>query len=364
MGQNLKLMIPGPVEVDPAVLQAMGSPVQPHYGDAWTAFYNETINLLKKVINTSGDVYLMPGSGTTAIDACLGSAFATGEKILVGNNGFFGDRLISIAECYGLKVIPVKAEWGSVLTVDQFEKAFEEHPDAKGAAIVHLETSTTILNPIDLIGPMVRKNGAYFFVDAVSSLGGVPFHMDDWCLDFCASATQKCLGAPPGLAPCAVGKRGWEAVDRLEFQPHGWYCNLRTWRKYGTEWADWHPTPVTMSSNNVAALKTGLEQLMAEGIEVRLGRYRKLALRLREGLRRLGYKLYTPDEIMSPVLTAAWAPEGISSLKIVNYLSENYHIKISTGLGVLKEKIFRIGTMSPLMGEKDIDEVLEALGNF
>ncbi len=108
MGQNLKLMIPGPVEVDPEVLKAMGSPVQPHYGGAWTAFYNETIGLLKKVINTNGDVYLMPGSGTVAIDACLGSAFATGEKILVGTNGFFGDRLITVAESYGLKAIPVK----------------------------------------------------------------------------------------------------------------------------------------------------------------------------------------------------------------------------------------------------------------
>jgi alanine-glyoxylate transaminase/serine-glyoxylate transaminase/serine-pyruvate transaminase len=362
--KSYKLMIPGPVEVSEEVLHAMGSQVQAHYGPAWTAFYNETLGLLKKVFNTSGDVFLMVGSGTVAIDACVGSALSTGEKIIIGNNGFFGDRLVSVAQAYGLNVIEVKAEWGKRLEPNDFQSALRQNPNAKAVAVVHLETSTTILNPIEEIGPMVRTHGGIFIVDAVSSLGGVPFEMDRWCIDFCASAVQKCLGAPPGLGPVAVNARGWEAIDRNPQKNHGWYSDLRTWRKYAIEWGDWHPSPITMATSNVVALHAALEQLMQEGIETRLARYKSLALRLRGGLRRLGYRLFTPDEEMTPVLTAAYCPEGVSSHEIVAYLSDQYHIKISGGLGALKEKMFRVGTMSPLVSKDDIDLLLTALEKF
>jgi len=362
--KSYKLMIPGPVEVSEEVLHAIGSQVQAHYGAAWVAFYNETLAMLKKVFNTSGDVFLMVGSGTVAIDACVGSALSTGEKIIVGNNGFFGDRLVSVAQSYGLDVVEVKSVWGKRLEPKDFELALQQNPDAKAVAVVHLETSTTVLNPIDAIGPIVRAHGGLFIVDAVSSLGGVPFEMDRWCIDFCASAVQKCLGAPPGLGPLAINSRGWEAVDRDPNKNHGWYSDLRTWRKYATEWGDWHPSPITMATSNVVALHAALEQLMQEGIETRLARYRTLALRLRAGLRRLGYRLFTPDEEMTPVLTAAYCPDGVSSGGIVSYLSDQYQIKISGGLGDLKEKMFRVGTMSPLVSEADVDNLLLALEQF
>lgn len=362
--QPYKLLIPGPVEVSPEVLAAMGSQVQPHYGADWTKYYNDTLAILKTIFGTQGDVYLMVGSGTCAIDACIGSAFASGEKILVGVNGFFGDRLKSIAEGYGLDVVPVVGEWGKPLRAEDFQAAFDAHPDAKGAAVVHLETSTTILNPIETIGPIVRAHEGTFFVDAVSSLGGVAMHMEDWCIDLCASATQKCLGAPPGLAPAAVSRRAWSAIDKNPSKGHGWYGDLRVWRQYATDWGDWHPSPVTMATSNVVALRTALEQLMAEGIAQRLERYRQLALQLRSGLIEIGMMPYTPEALMNPVLTAAYGPKGVSTAKIVSYLAEKYHIKISGGLGALKEIIFRIGHMSPVTTAADIELVLEGLRTF
>jgi len=359
-----KLMIPGPVEVSPEVLKAMGEPIFPHYGPEWTRFYNETLTILRTVFNTSGSVFLMVGSGTVAIDACIGSAFQTGEKILVGLNGFFGERLKAIAESYGLQVIPVTADWGKPLQPEQFEQAYKDHPDARGAAVVHLETSTTIINPIESIGPIIRKHDGIFMVDGVSSLGGVPFHMEDWCIDLCAAATQKCLGAPPGLAPVAVGPRGWQSIDRQPMKAHGWYGDLRVWRWYATEWGDWHPSPITMATNNIRALSVALSQLMDEGIEARLARYRKMAIRLRAGLERLGLSPFTPLELMNPVLTAAWVPEGTPSSKLVNFLADKHKLKISTGLGQLKERLIRVGHMSPVVGEKDIDNVLFAIQDY
>lgn len=360
----LKLMIPGPIQPDQDVLDAMSSPVIPHYGDEWASFYGHTIELLGKVFNTRGDVFLMPGSGTAAIDACFGSALASGEKVLLGINGFFGERLRDIAQSYGLQVIAVNAEWGKPLRADDFAAAFRQHPDARVAAAVHLETSTTIVNPIDEIGPLVRENGAAFIVDAVSSLGGMTYDMDGWCVDLCASATQKCLGAPPGLAPVAVGPQGWEAIDRVPQKNHGFYTNLDTWRKYAREWGSWHPTPVTMPTNNVIALRTSLDQLLEEGIENRLERYRGLALRLRAGLRRIGYEPFTADEDLSPVLTAAYPPSGVEIPRLMRYLERQHRIKVAPALGELKDKIFRIGHMSPVLTTDDIDQVLDAIAAY
>jgi alanine-glyoxylate transaminase / serine-glyoxylate transaminase / serine-pyruvate transaminase len=362
--QTLKLMIPGPIQPDRLVLDAMGDEVCAHYGPAWINFYAETINLLRKVFQTQGDIYIMPGSGSLGLDACIGSALSIGEKCLVGINGFFGERLTNIAVSNGLDVVPVEAEWGSPLLPADFDDAFRRHPDARAALVVHLETSTTIVNPIQEIGSICKRHGALYIVDAVSSLGGMPFDMDAWGIDLCASASQKCLGAPPGVAPVAISQSAWETIDRNPKKHHGWFTDLRVWRQYAVDWGDWHPSPVTMPVNNIKALRVSLEQLLAEGIENRLERYRKLALHLRDGLRQLDMPPFTPDSMMAPVLTAAYGLPGIPTCEIVSYLETQHSIKISGGLGALKDRVFRIGHMSPVLTECDIDQVLMALSGF
>jgi alanine-glyoxylate transaminase/serine-glyoxylate transaminase/serine-pyruvate transaminase len=357
-------MIPGPIQPADDVLDAMGQPVRAHYGPEWRDYYNQTTDILKQVFQTSGNAFIMIGSGSSAIDACLGSALSSGEVILVGINGFFGERLRAIAEGYGLQVVPVERPWGVPFQASDFAAALDAYPDARLIAVVHLETSTAIVNPVAEIGQVARSHDVTFFVDAVSSLGGLPFSMDEWGIDLCASCSQKCLGAPPGLAPIAVGARGWEAIDRNPDKGHGWYLNLRTWRQYAIDWADWHPFPVTLATNNIVALRTGLESLLAEGIQKRLERYTILALRLREGLRRIGMPPFTPDEQMAPVLTAAYGPKGVPTGEIVKYLADVHGIKIAGGLGALKDQVFRIGHMSPTVSKADIDEVLEALKDF
>jgi len=363
-GKRIKLLIPGPVEVHADVLKAMGSQVEPHYGDTWVEMHGHVIELLKKVFNTKHDVFLMTGSGTAAIDACFGSALQTAEKVIIGVNGFFGDRLVNIAKGYGLEVVTVNEEWGKPLNPMAIQEALTSHPDAKAVALVHCETSTTVVNPVEEMGDMVHNHGAILILDSVSSLGGMHYDLDGWGVDLCASATQKCLGAPPGLAPVAVSPRAWEAIDRNPNKAHGWYTDLRVWRQYSIDWGDWHPTPITMATSIVNALLVSLNQLMQEGIPARLARFRKLALQLRQGLRDSGMPPFTPDELMSPVLTAAYPPDGVASSEIVKYLLDEFGIQISSGLGHLRTKIFRIGHMSPNLSESDIQEVIDALMQF
>lgn len=360
----IKLMIPGPVEVHPDVLKAVSNPVEPHYGAAWIDKYARVIALLKQTFNTKNDVFLMAGSGTCAIDACIGSALRSGEKVIIGNNGFFGDRLVSIAKANALDVVEVAGEWGKSIEGGAVREALLKYPDAKMVAVVHCETSTSVLNPIDEIGEVVKDSDAIFMVDAVSSLGGVPYNGDGWSIDLCASATQKCLGALPGLAPVSVSEKAWHLINRPGEIGHGWYTNLRTWKKYASEWGDWHPTPVTMPTNLVNGLLVSLEQLVSEGIQSRMARYKALALQLRKGLWEAGMPPFTPDEEMNPVLTAAFSPEGVDSSAIVDYLLKEDNIQISGGLGHLKNRVFRIGHMSPVISEEDIKKLIDALKAF
>jgi alanine-glyoxylate transaminase/serine-glyoxylate transaminase/serine-pyruvate transaminase len=367
MDPIVKLMIPGPVEVDARVLAALNRPVEPHYGDAWVEKHSRVIAILKQVFGiaeTDYDIYLMAGSGTCAIDACMGSSLLSGEKIIVGNNGFFGDRLVDIAGNNGLQVIEVKSEWGWPLDPQAINEALAKHPDAKAVAVVHGETSTSILNPIAEIGAVVKSADAVFIVDAVSSLGGLPYDLAGWHVDLCASATQKCLGAPPGLAPVAISPKAWRMIDRSDRKAHGWYTNLQNWRKYAQEWGDWHPTPVTMPTNAVNALLVSLEILIHEGISNRMERFRSLALQLRKGLREAGMEPFTPDILMNPVLTAVRPPKGVESGQVVRYLLDKHRIQISGGLGHLKKEVFRIGHMSPVLKPEDIENLVGALKAF
>ncbi len=362
---TLKLMIPGPVSVEDDVLFQMGQPVRPHYGADWTADYNETRDLLKQVFKTDGDVHILSGSGTAAIDAAIGSLTSTGETAVVGNNGYFGDRLEEVCAGYGLQVIPISAPPGERLDPESFREALSADPRPALVTVVSLETATAVVNPVQEIAALANEYGVPVVVDAVSALGGVPFSMDEWGIDLCASASQKCLGAPPGLGPIAISPRAWKIMESKPDRAHGWYLNLETWRRFADEWGQWHPHPVTVATNNIFALRAGLRTLLEEGVDRRIERYTEVAIRLRNGVRALGMEPLTPDDQLAPVLTAVFAPEGVRIGELLAYLRNEHDIMISGGLGeTLKDRIFRVGHMSPTVTADDIDEVLGALRAF
>ena len=361
----LKLMIPGPVSVADDVLFQMGQPVRPHYGAEWTADYNETRDLLKQVFKTEGDVHILSGSGSAAIDAAIGSLTTTGDRVVVGINGYFGDRLEEICAGYGLEVSRITAPLGEQLDPESFREAFDSKPRPALVAVVSLETATAVVNPVQEIAALAREYEIPMVVDAVSGLGGVPLSMDEWGIDIVASASQKCLGAPPGLGPIAISPRAWKIMESKPDRAHGWYLNLETWRRFANEWGPWHPHPVTVATNNIYALRTGLRTLLEEGVDRRIERYTEMAMSLRNGVRALGMEPLTPDDQLAPVLTAIFAPEGVKIGELLGYLRDEHSIMISGGLGeTLKDRIFRVGHMGPTVTAGDIDDVLGALRAF
>ena len=303
MIRHLKLFTPGPGDVDEDVLASLATPVIRHYGPEWLEIYHETQDLLRQVFKTKNEIYFVPGPASSLLDMAVGSLLSSGEKIIVGENGFFGERLAHIAQDYGLQVIFLKAPLGKPLNPDALQVLLRQHPDAKVVALVHHETGTTVMNPLQQLATMAHQAGRAVVVDAVSSLGGADVRTDEWGIDICVTTPNKCLEAVPGMGFISVSPRAWQLVDSHAQTNHGWYLNLKTWRKYATEWGAWHPTPVTLPTNIILAVRTSLLKIVEMGLEAHFEKYRWASNAVRQGLRNMGYDMFVKDEYASPIVT-------------------------------------------------------------
>lgn len=356
-------MVPGPVPLLDAVTAALAAPAQAHYGADWVRLYEETLDLLRQVAGTRAEVMPLIGSGTAGVDAALNSVLSPGQRVVVGVTGFHSQRLAAMARAHDAEVVEINMTWGEPIVPAAIDAALRQEP-AFLVAVTHVETTTGVLNPVREIAQIVRERGALLMVDAVGSLGGVEFVMDEWGVDVCCAASQKCLGGAAGLAPIAVGARAWDAMEQRARAPRSWYLDLLEWRQAAQAWAAWHPYPVTMPTNLILALRAGLQALAADGLTNRFAYYRALAGRLRHGLRELNLAPLVADEYAAPVVTAVCAPPGIPSNDIVAFLESAHDIKVSGGFGALANKVFRIGHMGPTITFQDIDAVLAALADF
>lgn len=342
---NYRLMIPGPVEVDPELLAEMGRPMVAHYGPEWTRFFNETLDFLKRVFRTErGRVFPLVGPGTSGLDAAIGNTIGDGKEILVASNGFFGERFRQIATSYTgeARVHTVTAPIGQPINPDDVDRALRDHPEVAAVAVVHCETSTGLLNPLKEIAAVARRHDALTIIDAITSLGGVELRFDAWGLDVVVSSTQKGLGLPPGIAPTAVSERAWRVIEDTHMP--GWYLDFTTWQTYMDEWGTWHPHPVTMPSGLVRALHEALGRMLAEGMEAVWTRHRRAAQMMGKGLGNLGFELLPPEADAAPTVTAAYLPEGVDAHDLIDRLKDRHSLQISGALGDLNA--IRIGHMA------------------
>lgn len=360
--RRYKLMIPGPIELEPEILAEMGKPLVAHYGEEWSEFFNQTVELMKRVMLAErSDLYLIVGPGSAALDTAIGNTIADGKSILIAANGHFGRRLHEIATSYtsAERVHLVEAPLGQAIDPSRFEDALKRARDVRVAAIVHSETSTGVLNPLREIAEICNRYGVLLIVDAISSLGGVELRFDEWKVGICVSSTQKCLAVPPGLAPIAISPQAWELIEKTK-KP-GWYLNLHTWKRFTKEWGGWHPHPVTMPSGLLQALHLSLRRILDEGLEARWERHTSASSFFRRGLENLGFELVAPAPYGSPTVSAAWVRKPLVAGKLLQSLKDRHGIAISGGLDELKGKIFRVGHMGPTARRTALLPVLFAL---
>jgi alanine-glyoxylate transaminase/serine-glyoxylate transaminase/serine-pyruvate transaminase len=364
MIKHLKLYTPGPGDVEEDVLEAMAQPVLRHYGPEWMEIYNELQMLLRQIFRTQNDLFIVPGPASALMDMAIGSLLATGQKIIVGDNGFFGDRLRAIAAAYGLTIVPFTAPLGKPLEPEMLRQLLREHPDARAVALVHHETATTVMNPLRQLAAVVREAGRVMVVDAVSSLGGVELPVDEWGIDVCVTASNKCLEALPGIGMVSVSPRAWELVDSQPGMEHGWYLNLRTWRKYAQEWGTWHPSPVTLPVNTILGARASLRRIVSSGLEAHFAKYAHASRAVRTGLRNVGFEMLVPDDYAAPIVTAVKARSEFTVGELSKWLADERGIAIGGGLNELAGKIFRVGHLGKAASREYLIDFLFAVEEF
>ncbi len=364
MIKHLKLFTPGPGDVDEEVLISLATPVIRHYGPEWMEIYHEVHSLLQQVFKTENQIFFVPGPASALMDMAIGSLLATGEKIVVGDNGFFGERLAQISRGYGLETITLKAPLGQPLNPGGLKQLLQEHADAKVVALVHHETGTTVLNPLRELAQVANAAGKVVVVDAVSSLGGTDVRVDEWGIDVCVTTPNKCLEALPGMGFISVSPKAWQLVDTHPHSDHGWYLNLNTWRQYATEWGTWHPTPVTLPTNIILALRTSLHKIQAMGLDAHFEMYLRASQAVRLGLHSIGFEMFVEDKWASPVVTGVCARPEFELSEMSEWLVEKHDIAIGGGLGELSGKMFRVGHLGKAGTREYLVDFLFAMEEF
>jgi len=361
MARDPVLLIPGPVPIDPRVMEELTKAAAPHYGDEWLRRYNETLEMLQRLFQVrNSEVYPLAGPGHLALEAIAFTLLRRGDKVAVVDNGFFGARCADVLRAHHLDVETVRANWGEPPDLDEVERLVRR--GVKCLAVIHNETSTGMTNPLKEIAKVATEHGAWVLVDAVSSIGGITLPCDAWGIDACFGASQKCLAAPPGIAPITVSKRLLDEVDPATVD--GWYVNLFTWNRIRKEWGDWHPQPTTISSNIMYAFHRALQLVHEEGLENRIRRHEIVGRAYREGLAGLGYSFFTKPEYASNTVSSAKPPKGVDAPDLIARLKKDHNIFIAGTLGPMRGQGIRIGHLGTQAAKSYLETMLTALAGY
>jgi alanine-glyoxylate transaminase / serine-glyoxylate transaminase / serine-pyruvate transaminase len=353
------LLGPGPSPVHPRVMRALGAPVLGHLDPELLRLLDETRVLLRGAFRTSNELALaVSGTGMAGMEAVLGSLLEPGDRLVVCAAGFFGNRMAELAGRMGVEVTKLEKEWGEVFGAEEVEAAVAA-AKPKAVAVVHAETSTGALQPMDGLGEIAHRHDALLIVDCVTSLGGAPVLLDEWGADAAYSGSQKCLGCPSGMAPVTVSARGRDVMRARRRPAHAWYLDLDLLERYwGPDRAYHH----TISSPLVYALREGLRLVAEEGLEARWERHQANAEMLWDGLEAMGLTLHVADPARRiPSLTTVRVPEGVDEAAVRGRLRDEYGIEIGAGLGPLKGKVWRIGLMGHGSQKANVILLLAAL---
>ena len=364
MQDKLTLMIPGPTPVPETVLKAIGRHPIGHRSGDFQKIVRRTTEQLQWLHQTSGDVLVITGSGTAAMEAGMINTLSRGDRVLCGDNGKFGERWVKVARAYGLDVEVIKAEWGQPLDTEAFRSALEADTAKQIRAVIltHSETSTGVINDLQTICGHVKAHGtALTIADCVTSLGATDVPMDAWGIDVVASGSQKGYMLPPGLSFVAMSDRAWEAYDRSDLPK--FYLDLGPYRKTAAK----NSNPFTPAVNLYFGLEAALEMMQSEGLEAIFTRHSRHRAAAQAGMKAIGMPLFAAEGHGSPAITAV-APEGIDAELLRKTVKERFDILLAGGQDHLKGKVFRIGHLGfvcdrdVLTAVSAIEATLQSLG--
>ena len=350
---------PGPSNVEPGVQAAMQQPVLGHMDPDLFPILDEIASMLAEAWGQKGGIALaLQATGTAGMEAGIESLIEPGDTAVVAVAGYFGMRIVDICTRHGANVVEVTAPFGQPVPQSAIADAVEANGGARVVAVVLAETSTGVRQPIDALGEVAHAHGALLIADAVTALGGIPVDFAQQGIDYAYSCSQKCLGAPPGLAPVALSERALERIEERR-TPTGFTFDFGLLEKY---WrarppAYHHTAPVL----HLYALHEALRQLHTEGLERRHARHSDAGNYFQDGLRRRGLSLLAEAEHQLPQLTAVNVPDGVGGKDVQTRLLSEHSIEVGGGLGPAFPPIWRIGLMGVNATREVGDRLLAAL---
>jgi aspartate aminotransferase-like enzyme len=333
-----RLFTPGPTSVPEATLLELAKPVHHHRTGEFRAMFNELQSILQYVFQTSKTVYTITGSGTAAFETGFVNVMQPGQKVLTVTNGKFAERWSSYATTFGVEKKDLKLEYGEHATAEMIATELKA-AKYDAVCIVHSETSTATVCDLASIAKAVRATSdTLLIVDGITSIGALPFRMDEWGVDVAITGSQKALMLPPGLGFVALSDRAWAAVDRNK-NPRDFYFDIKKYRK-SIEDGD---TPFTPANTLIEAQRVSLKMIKDETLETIWKRTHLTAEAFRQGVKALGFELFSKTPADS--VTAVKYPAGVSDKDFRGALKSKHNIHIAGGQGTMEGKIFRVNHM-------------------
>ncbi|WP_027949362.1 pyridoxal-phosphate-dependent aminotransferase family protein [Haliea salexigens] len=355
------LMGPGPSDVSPRVLGALGRPTIGHLDPLFVNLMDDVKGLLQYAFQTDNALTLpISAPGSAGMEACFVNLVSPGDTVIVCRNGVFGGRMQENVERCGATAIMVEDDWGQPVSLDKVAAAFSAHPEASLLAFVHAETSTGARSDVAALCALARKHGALSIVDSVTGLGGIELQVDAWGADAVYSGTQKCLSCIPGLSPVTFSPRAVERIQNRSHKVQSWFLDMQLVMGYwggSSKRAYHHTAPI----NLLYALHEALLMLREEGLEAAHARHRLHHQALVAGLGALGLEMAVAAEHRLPQLNAVRIPEGIDDTRLRQTLLQDFNLEIGAGLGALAGKTWRIGLMGQACNRSNVILCLTAL---
>ena len=368
------LMTPGPVESDPRVLRAMSAHILGQFDPEFTGLMEETQEMARRVFQTkNAQTYTVDTTSRGGLETVLTGAVCPGDKVLIPAFGRFGYLLAEILERCGADITLLEKEWGQVFTPEEVEEALKKD-SYKVVAIIHGETSTSMMQPLEEIGKVCKRYEALLIVDSVATLGGAEVKVDEWLIDGCIAGTQKCISAPSGSAlitynksieDIVLARKRVEKGIRVDSDVDGKlpqipsnYLDLAQLQDY---WSPRHLNHHTEATSMQYAVHEALRCILNETLEERFARHKLNDKALTAGLEAMGVTIFGDVANKMPVVTAINIPEGIDGPTLRGTMLNEFGIEVATSFGPLDGKIIRIGNMGYSSQKRNILFTLGAL---
>ncbi|WP_061310769.1 pyridoxal-phosphate-dependent aminotransferase family protein [Clostridium botulinum] len=333
------VMTPGPTTVTENVRMARAmETTNPDLDLQFYDYYKETCEKIGEFLKTRNEVRILSGEGILGLEAACASLTEKGDRILVIDNGIFGEGFADFVEIYGGEAVFFKGDRKRDIDIEKLKEFLEKDSDFKYATVVHCDTPSGVINDVSKICPMLKEKDIITVVDSVSAMGGQELKVDEWKMDMVLGGSQKCMSAPPGLSFLSISEDAFKAMKERKTPIASYYCNLLVWKDYyKNKWF-----PYTPPISDIVGLRVAVDNILKD--RDILSRHNNIAKACREAIVESGLKLYL-EKGYSNTVTVIELPKEIEDKALRTYMQNKYNVIIAGSFGYLKGKVIRIGHM-------------------